>query len=106
MTKDEVIAHMLKRLGEKHPHLLKNGSLVPFITEECTAHWGGVIDTMEEFGLEINVIPKMYRSGGDCVCKTCGEEYWRHPPHARPYVLAAEDITIFRRLCNGDLVKL
>ena len=39
-----------------------------------------------------------FRSGGDCVCDTCGKLYYDHPP-----VIGALWLT---RLCDDTLVKL
>jgi len=44
------------------------------------------------------------RACGDCVCNICGEIYFDHPPDK--VHVGYDGHTVFRKLCNGDLVKL
>lgn len=48
---------------------------------------------------------RMYRAYGRCVC-ACGDYYRNHPTEKHAWAFAAEDVAVFHRLCNGDLVKL
>jgi len=49
------------------------------------------------------VLGKMYRADGRCICKDCGLEYYKHPfTNHRD----SNDYPWLNILCNGDFVKL
>ena len=56
--------------------------------------------------------PDFRRADQHCVCKQCGEEYWKHPYDTRypiaesMWVHADRPEYILHRLCDGSLVKL
>jgi hypothetical protein len=50
-----------------------------------------------------------FRAGGDCICKICGKDYYRHPFYR--LTVGGWDLPYnqgfwLHVLCNGDLVKL
>lgn len=48
--------------------------------------------------------PEFTRVSGQCICETCGLEYWRHP-HDTEW-LDWRGAPYLRKLCDGRLVKL
>lgn len=49
---------------------------------------------------------RTYRASGQCICGSCGLEYWRHPLAREPRHLSYDGEPFLHRLCSGDLVKL
>lgn len=42
--------------------------------------------------------PEWFRAAGNCICDSCGKEYYDHPPHHIFKFLVL--------LCSGEVVKL
>ncbi len=49
-------------------------------------------------------IPEYIRASGDCVCKLCGKEYWRHSFDLNHFDW--DGFPYLTVLCDGTLVKL
>jgi len=45
-----------------------------------------------------------YRTSGDCLCKICNKEYWRHPMDM--FDLGYDNTPFLHVLCDGTRVKL
>ena len=58
---------------------------------------------MENDNEEEADLRRMFRASGDCICETCGKEYWRHPFSKHR---SWQDEPFLHVLCDGSLVKL
>lgn len=51
-----------------------------------------------DFFLQVQGDVEFFRAGGDVICTTCGDPYWKHPADGRR--------TFLNVLCDGSRVKL
>jgi len=66
------------------------------MTETEQALWAQLLDDAVYPFYDGHVQARWRRASGDCVCETCGREFWRHP-----YLDEVD-----HRLCDGTVVHL